>query len=220
MLNIRQLVLTAAVVLAGAIPAFADAPEDPILNRAAYSALLRNDELSDLNIGVRVLQGGKAILWGNANKEDAAKAETVLKRLPGITSVVNTCDPVRVADPLVERVGAAFKLGSVEPSSPITQTAATTPVSRQRVTVQKPDEDRLEPFARLLDPQPLPKPLDYAGIQRVRQSDARFRFMSFDLRDGRVVIAASPNDPTAAWELARKIAPFVGDRDVVVGKPR
>ena len=223
MFRIQRLILSAAIALAVAIPAHADATsEDPVLNRAAYSALLRNEELSDLNIGVRVLEGGTAILWGNATPADSAKAEAVLKRLPGIKRVVNTCDPVHVADPLIERVGAAFKSGTTEKASSdetITQVAATIPVKRLRMTVEKPDEAKLEPFARLGDPTPLPKPLDYDGIQRVRKSDPRFRLMSFDLRDGRVVVAASTTDPTAAWDLARKIAPFVGDRDVVVGKP-
>src|SRR4051812_41617879 len=162
MLRIHRLVLTGLLAIAG-IPAFAETgTEDPVLNRAAYSALLRNDELSDLNIGVRVLQSGTAILWGNASAPDVAKAEAVLKKLPGIKKVVNTCDAVPVSDPLVERVGAAYKLGSAEPSSPLVQAAGTTPVSRQRVTAMKPEEEKLEPSARLRDPEPLPKPLDYA----------------------------------------------------------
>ena len=49
-----------------------------------------------------------------------------------------------------------------------------------------------------------------------RRGDPRFARLTFDLRDGRVVISGTAADPTVAWELARKIAPLVGDRDVVV----
>ena len=42
--------------------------------------------------------------------------------------------------------------------------------------------------------------------------------MTFDLRDDRVVIGGSAADRAAAWDLARKVAPLVGDRDVVVGR--
>jgi hypothetical protein len=85
-----------------------------------------------------------------------------------------------------------------------------------RPTTDQPIEG---PAARLLDPVPAAGPVDYAGIERVRRSDPRFARLTFDLRDGRVLIAGPAADPRAAWELARAIAPLVGNRDVVV-RPR
>src|SRR5439155_9773158 len=75
-----------------------------------------------------------------------------------------------------------------------------------------------EPAAKLLDPVAATGPVDYAGIERVRRSDPRFARLTFDLRDGRVVIAGPAADPTAAWDLAGRVAPLVGDRDVVIGR--
>jgi hypothetical protein len=68
----------------------------------------------------------------------------------------------------------------------------------------------------LLDPAAVSAPVDYAAVERARRGDPRFARLTFDLRDGRVVISGTAADPTVAWELARKIAPLVGDRDVVV----
>src|SRR5829696_7606735 len=105
MTRIQRLLL--AAVLGTFTPALAADPtpsaEDPQLNRAAYSALQRDEELADLNIGVRVLRDGTAILWGTARPAEAAKAEAVLKTLRGITKVVNTCDADGAPDPLVAR---------------------------------------------------------------------------------------------------------------------
>src|SRR5262249_25276969 len=150
------------------------------------------------------------MLWGSAKPEDAAKAEEVLKKVPGITSVMNTCDPTAV------NKGPA-KAESPKPADgPVL--IPTPGISEDRPTTA---EKRVgEPTARLLDPLPVPGTVDYAAIDRVRRADPRFARLTFDLRDGRVVIAGSAADPRAAWELARQIAPLVGNRDVVVGRIR
>jgi len=210
-------------------------PEDPQLNRMAYSAIQRDQELADLNIGVRVMRGGSAALWGTATKAEAAKAEALLKKLPGITSVVNTCDAAEAPDPLAARVEAAVKAAAppadakpeaaktevVKAEPPPPAISAGAPVSRHTTTVEKPrvaQSPSREPATRLLDPIAATPPVDYAAVERVRRGDSRFARLTFDLRDGRVVISGSAADPAIAWELARKVAPLVGDRDVVVGK--
>ena len=242
MTAIRRL-LFAASVAAALCPSVragetATTPEDPILNRVAYSALQRDADLSDLNIGVRVLKGGTAVLWGSANKIDAAKAEALLKTVAGITSVVNTCDAAGAPDPLVARVEEGLKkivLPSDLPDKPKAETAKkdplaiagplspSAPVSRHTTMVEKPRGDDLNrrlPTTHLGDPVAGSNgtPVDYAAIERARRADARFARLTFDLRDGRVVIGGSATDPAIAWELAKKVAPLVGDRDVVVGR--
>ena len=250
MAPMKRFLLTAALVVAvtrasaGDPPAPASGPEDPQLNRIAYSALQRNPELADLNIGVRVLRGGTAVLWGTATKAEAAKAEAVLKILPGITAVTNTCDAAGASDPLVARVEAAAKAPAppVEPtkpepartevvrSEPPAKPAAEPPptpapagaaVSRHTTTVEKPRvalSTNQEPATRLLEPIAASPPVDYASVERIRRGDSRYSRLTFDLRDGRVVIGGAAADPAIAWEMARKIAPLVGDRDVVVGR--
>lgn len=74
------------------------------------------------------------------------------------------------------------------------------------------------PAARLLDPVSAGPSADYAGIERARRADPRFARLTLDLRDGRVVIGGSAPDPAAAWDLAHRVAPLAGGRDVVVGR--
>ena len=198
----RRLVLVALLVATPAVTA----DEDAALTRAAYGALLKADGLSDLPIGVRVFKDGSAVLWGSAHPDDAARVEAVLKKVPGITNVLNTCDPTAAK-------GDDGKV--VAPKLPELPAIAPPPgptVARPTNTERRADE----PAAKLLDPRPAAGPVDYAGIERVRRSDARFARLTFDLRDGRVVIGGSSADARAAWELAREIAPLVGNRDVVV----
>jgi hypothetical protein len=199
----RHRLLAGGLFLLTALPTAAQ--EDPVRLRAAYSALFRDRELAELNIGVRVLTDGTAVLWGTANAAEVAKAEAVLKKVPGITGVKNTCDPVPVADPLVAQVAAALRA----PPEPA-------PVVAAGHTTLKPSE----PAAKLLDPLPAPGPIDHAGIERLRTGDPKYARLSFDLRDGRVVIRAALSDQPAAYELARQISPLVGNRDVVIGREK
>jgi hypothetical protein len=197
MTSLRVLVLAALLFTS---PAFAS-DEDPALSRAAYAALLKADGLADVNIGVRVFKDGSAMLWGSARPADAAKAEAVLKKVPGITSVMNTCDPTTA-----DAKAPSPKLPELPPLGPSPPVA--TPTTTEKRTV--------EPAARLLDPLPAPGLIDYAAIDRLRRSDPRYARLTFDLRDGRIVIGGKSSDPRAAWDLAREIEPLVGNRDVVV----
>jgi hypothetical protein len=202
MTTLRRILALAAVVFASTRSTAAD--EDPVLSRAAYAAILKADELANLKIGVKAFTDGSAMLWGSASPADAAKAEGVLKKVPGIKSVLNTCEPL---------------------AGPATATPAEGPVliPPPGIAVDRPTtiERKADgPAARLLDPRPEDGPIDYAAVERVRRGDPRFSRLTFDLRDGRVVIGGAAADPRAAWDLARQIAPLVGNRDVVVVRPR
>ena len=202
MTPLHRLIAFAAVLLASTSTFAAD--EDPALSRAAYAAILKADELANLKIGVKVFTDGSAMLWGSASPADAVKAEAVLKKVPGITSVLNTCEPTAGRAPTGPAAG------------PVLIPPPGTPDDRPTNTERKADE----PIARLLDPRPVDRPIDYAAVERVRRGDPRFSRLTFDLRDGRVVIGGSAADPRAAWDLARQVAPLVGNRDVVVARPR
>jgi BON domain len=203
---LRRLLLTFSAITL--ITNSAAAEEDAALSRSAYAAILKAEGLADLNIGVRAHKDGTAILWGSARPADVAKVEVVLKRVPGITSVVNMCDPTPTTDTAKENPPKLPELPTIAPPS--------APVSRPTTVEKRADE----PTARLLDPVPVNGPVDYSSIERVRRSNPRFARLTFDLRDGRVVIAGTGADPTAAWDLAHEIAPLVGNRDVVVGRAR
>jgi hypothetical protein len=202
MIPVRRLVAIAVVLSAATSMRAAD--EDPVLSRAAYAAILKADELANVKIGVRVFTDGSAMLWGSASPAEAAKAEAVLKKVPGIKSVLNTCEPIAV--PAKEKPADGPAL--IPPPGK--------PDDRPTTIEKKPEE----PAVRLLDPRPVDGPIDYAVIDRVRRSDRRYSRLTFDLRDGRVVIGGSAADSRAAWDLAREIAPLVGNRDVVVARPR
>jgi hypothetical protein len=210
----RRLILSVGLVLIAAVPAIAQDPD--ALTRAAQSALHRADGLADRNIAVRVLADGTAILSGPARPADAAKAEEVLKGVPGITQVVNTCDPIGEPEP-PPSPGKRPRLGPA-PAGPALPAVPPPPTVSAPVSRPTPERRADEPAARLLDPVAVPGPVDYGGIERVRRSDPRFARLTFDLRDGRVMIAGSSADPAAAWDLARRVAPLVGDRDVVIGR--
>ena len=198
----HRLVLVAVLV---ARPAFAT-DEDAVLTRSVYAALLKAEGLSDLPIGVRVFKDGSAILWGSARPEEVARAEAVIQKVRGITSVLNTCEPT---------AGKAEDAKPASPKLPELPSIAPPPsptVARPTTTDRRADE----PAAKLLDPRPAAGPVDYAAIERVRRSDPRFARLTLDLRDGRVVIGGSAADPRAAWDLAQEIAPLVGHWDVVV----
>jgi hypothetical protein len=209
---VRRLAI-AVLVLSASVPALAQ--DADALTRAAQSALQRTDGLADRKIEVRVLTDGTAILSGSARPADAAKAEEVLKGVPGVARVVNTCDPIDEPDLPTppDRRSTPKPPQPVPVLPPVPPPAASAPVSRSA-----PERRADEPFARLLDPVAVSGPVDYAAIERVRQSDRRFARLTFDLRDGRVVIRGPGADPAAAWDLAREVATLVGDRDIVIGR--
>ena len=51
------------LAVSGSVAA-AERPKDTQLSRTAYSVLQADEELADLNLGVRVEQGGMAVIWG------------------------------------------------------------------------------------------------------------------------------------------------------------
>ncbi|WP_020475043.1 BON domain-containing protein [Zavarzinella formosa] len=231
--------------ISGTISA-AERPKDTSLSRAAYTALQADEELADLNLGVRVEQGGVAVIWGPVpSKQLMMKAEKAIEGIRGVTAIVNQCELTSPTDTFVKEVEAALKGKPAEPERPsapvvlapppspmsVPEMSAPPPVAapdRQTVSVMKPKADFIttgnspapaEPVARLLEPEALPSTdADHRAIERLRTSDRRYADLRMELRDGRIVITGQAADPATAWELARRIAPFAGSRDIVVGR--
>lgn len=214
----RLATLTGGFLLA-TTPAPATETLDAPLGRMAYAALQADEELADLNLGVKALQGGTVILWGPSPSPILTKkAEALLKKLPGVVHVRVECDRDAVIDPLVQRVEAEVK-GT--PPRVVERPPTVPPVTpaRQVTTVEKPRADAPPPAATLLEPLPVEESESIA-IERIRKSDSRFAKLVVEVRDGRVVISGTVSDPADAWAFAKKIAPHVGDKNIVVRRSR
>lgn len=91
--------------------------------------------------------------------------------------------------------------------------------SRQSTTVKKVElagPENQGPATRLLEPDTDRTSIDYSAVEKLRRSDPRYARLDLDVRDGRIIIACTDGNPEAAWELAKKIAPHVGGREILV----
>jgi hypothetical protein len=91
--------------------------------------------------------------------------------------------------------------------------------SRQTTTVAKAElagSERPMPATRLLEPESDGDSIDYAAVERLRRCDPRYARLELDVRDGRIVITCTDGAPEAAWELAGKITPHIGGREIAV----
>ncbi len=215
-----------------------EAPQDAALSRTAYSLLQADEELAEANLGVRVDRKGVAYLWGPApSRAIVAKAEKALEGMPGVTAIVNQCEITPATDTFLKEVSDALKGGKSPPALPhpaaMTLPAPPPPVflppaEREAVTVLKPPVELIptgngpapaEPTARLLNPEAMPaRDPDYRAIARLRSSDRRYADLRLELRDGRIVVSGQAADAATAWDLARRLAPLAGSRDIVVGR--
>jgi hypothetical protein len=224
---LRRAALSGFLLLGTATDSHADIL-DAKLGRMAYAALQADEELADLNLGVKALEGGTIVLWGpSPSMTLTKKAEAILKKLPGVVSVKIECDRDAVIDPLVRKVEADLK-GSTPPTEvktplPVPPTPPATPVTivRQVTTVEKPRTDAplKPPATTLLEPTTVIES-NTTTIERIRKGEARFAKLRVEERDGRIVISGPTADPADAWALAKKIGPYVGDKNIVVSRSR
>ncbi len=238
----RRTVSTLLWVVCWTASATADeAPQDAALSRTAYSLLQADEELAEANLGVRVDRKGVAYLWGPApSRAIVAKAEKALEGMPGVTAIINQCEITPATDTFLKEVSDALKGGTSPPALPdpaatAQPTLAPPPppvflplAEREAVTVLKPPVELIptgsgpataEPTARLLNPEAMPsRDPDYRAIARLRSSDRRYADLRLELRDGRIVVSGHAADAATAWELARRLAPLAGSRDIVVGR--
>jgi hypothetical protein len=107
----------AADPAAGANPPKAPTLSDVILARAALTALDAEPELRGVNLVVSVVDRVAVIGGPVATARQAQRAEEVLRAVPGIDSVKNTCFVTPVPDPLLKAV--ADRLGTTLPERPV-----------------------------------------------------------------------------------------------------
>ena len=198
---------------------------DAKLGRMAYAALQADEELADLNLGVKALQGGTVILWGpSPSAELTKKAEALLKKIPGVVTVKIECNRDALVDPLVKKVEAEVH-GSPPPESkpsvPVPPaTPAPQPVVRQVTTVEKPNLETpaRPPSSILLEPTPVRS--NAATYERLRRSETRFANLRIDEADDRIIITGPATEQAEAWALAKKLTPVVGERRIIVRRAR
>jgi hypothetical protein len=216
----RRTAIAGALILGSATSLQATETLDAKLGRMAYAALQADEDLAELNLGVRALQGGTIVLWGpSPSAELTKKAEAILKKLPGVVTVKIECDRDAIIDPLVQKVEADVRKAPPEEAKsqspvPITPPPVPAVVTRQVTTVEKPNANgRTKPPATtLLEP----SETSTEAIERIRNSDQRFAKLIVEERQGRIVISGTVLDPTDAWTFAKKITPYVGDKNIVV----
>lgn len=218
----------AALLLVGTSVLFAADREEARLSREAYRLLQADDELADLNLGVRVEEQGVLIIWGPVpTKAMALKAEKTLQSLRGVRGIKNQCEVAVATDAFVKDVQDVLQ-GKKPTSRPISELPPDPPQSPLsdplQTTVLKPvpeaapvaNRATAEPVARLLAPQALPADtVDHHAIASLRQSQLAYQQLQLELRDGAIVIR-SGKEPAVAWEFARKISPYAGNRRVIV----
>lgn len=237
-----------------------DMEKDTRLSRIAYSTLQADPELADLNLGVRVEQGGVAVLWGLVpSKQHSLRAEKAMEGIRGLTAIKNQCELIPQEDTFLREVSAALKgnsrsappvsndpkagkappppappttLPEEETERPSTAVSFAPPPpavdgQRPNLTALKPANDfqttgskppPVAPGTRLLSPEGVSVGIDHQAIARIRSSDRRYARLTLELRDGRIMIGGQSADPATAWELADKIGPFAGKRNIVVGR--
>ncbi len=217
---LRRTVLSGALLYGSTNALQATEMLDAKLGRMAYAALQADEELAELNLGVKALQGGTIVLWGpSPSAEMTKKAEAILKKLPGVVAVKVECDRDAIIDPLVQKVEADVrKAPPDEVKSPLPKAApAPATATRHVTTVEKPRTDRSTkpPATTLLEPTTISETQTEA-IERIRKSDKRFAKLIVEEREGRIVISGTVLDPTDAWAFAKKITPYAGDKNIVV----
>jgi hypothetical protein len=216
-------------------PALAPAPPSPAdwkLSLQARKALQQDKRLDGLNLGLTI-QSGVAKLWGPVPSADSARfAEECLKKVPGITTVVNGTRVVPPVDPLPAQVAEALRAQSLKPEPAVVPPAT---VTTAKMTSNRPPAEALREFGqpRPIDRQPpadrtpavlLPPMADIpltefdALWERLRDKEPRFRDVVLESQAGIVHINGSVARMADAWELAEKLAEFPGVKQVVLDK--
>jgi BON domain len=218
-----------------AAPALAQAPSSPAdwkLSLQARKALQQDKRLEGLNVGLTI-HGSVANLWGPVPSADSAHfAEECLKKVPGITAVVNGTRVVPPADPLPAQVAEALRAQSLKSEAAVPPPAT---VTTAKMTSNRPPAEALREFARpmpidrqspadrapavLLPPMADGQSTDFDAFwERLRDKEPRFRDVVLESQAGIVRINGSVARMADAWEVAEKLAEFPGVKQVVLDK--
>lgn len=231
------------------IPAPAAAPgvSDVLLARSALAAIDADPELRGATLLVSVSDRVAVVGGSVANARQSKRAEEIVRAVPGIAEVRNTCFVSAGPDPLLRSV--AEKLASSLPPRPVmfdlpgvlTGVVAAmppTPVAGARVTsppatapgtvvALKPTADVGVLGAPVGPASPAPPAAPAATVSRsevlaaveaVRKTDRRFDRLTVEWRDGSLVIGGSAPLASDAWDFAKKLQAVPGVARVTVGE--
>jgi hypothetical protein len=221
----------------------ADAPQvsDVVLARSALAALDADPELRGVTLVVSVA-GRVAVIGGPvANARQARRAGEVVKAVPGIAEVRNTCFVSPGPDPLLRAV--ADRLTSSLPPRPVMfdlpgvltgavaaappapfpgpRVAAPNAAAPGTVVSLKPSADvgilgaPVGPAAG--SPAAVNRVDVLAAVEAVRKTEARFDRLTVEWRDGALVIGGSAPLASDAWDFARMLQAVPGVARVAVG---
>jgi len=193
-------------------------PRDWLLTNQARRAILKDEQLAPLRLGVTV-KDRVATIWGTIPSDETAKrADELLRKISGIAVVMNDCRIVR-SDPIPEAVAAAVK--NARSDGDETTTVArpdTTPTSR---VVAKPAVPDLfppkAPPATLLPPVPTSNDVRLEDWERVRRSEKRFQDVMLEMQNGVVRIHGNVTRMKDAWDLAEKLNNLASVKQVIMG---
>lgn len=213
-----------------------DDARDWVLSNQARRALLKDEQIASLNVGVTV-KDKVATIWGTLPSADVGKrAEEMLKKINGIASVVNECKIVPPANPVPQQVADAVK--RLQENDSVASKPTPPPVATTgRQVVAKPAPEMLppravnEPHEARLPPLPsqpgavlLPPVLTSAvretgfdSVEKVRDSEPRFKEVALDVKGGVVKINGRVSKMKDAWDLAEKLNQVNGVRQVILG---
>lgn len=224
-------------------PRFASTPNSPrdevrdwVLANQARRALLKDEKIAALNVGVSV-KNKVATIWGILPSAEVAKQiEESLKKVSGIASVVNECKIVPPGSLIPQQVADAVKrLREQHENEVVRAEPPVAPTGRQVVAKPAPEmlsprpvneshEARLPPLqsapaAVLLAPEFSGEPprQDFDSVEKVRGSEPRFKEVLLEMKGGVVKINGKVPRMKDAWDLAKKLNAVNGVQQVILG---
>lgn len=212
--------MLALALLSAPTPAEETSLRDCRLTVRARQALVQDDALATLNLGVSV-RGGTAALWGKVPSATLARrAEDKLRKVSGIVEVRSELQVEAADDPVHEFLR--------HPGNPALE-ALLPPVRRSPAHLTSRWDDT-DAGASVVPPSiVLMAPVQEAGaapeklseaVEGLRQADARFQELRFDVRGGIVRLFGVVQRGGDAMEFAQTIAKVPGVERVVIGDVR
>ncbi len=225
-----------------------EAPKLPevLLARTVLTAIDADPELKGVNVVVSIVDRVAVIGGPVANARQSKRVEDLVRSMPGIAEVRNTCfvsaGPDPLQGPLADKIASSLPqrpvlydlpgvlTGTVGPSSVNTQVAIAEPVGA--VVVRKPSMEAgvlggpvspATPGTVNVGSSPVPGTLTanrgdmLAMADTVRKTDARFTKLAVEIRDGVLVISGAAPLAADAWDYAEKLRAAPGVTRVAVG---
>jgi hypothetical protein len=214
----------------GAVSADDAGLRDCVLAARARQALVQDNALAPLNLGVSV-RAGVATVWGQVPSAGLGRrAEDKVRKVAGIREVRSELRVVRREDPAAEFMRSAIAASQrpdpgsfLVPSTP----AKSAYLTRRWVEDTAPPQPAANPGILLLAPitgsAPLPsqRPDDLVDlVERLRQGDSRFNQLNAQVQGGMVRLSGTVSHDGDAMDLAQRLSRLPGVERVIIGDVR